>query len=226
MDIILQDESFYITQPREVLLKYVWNGYCAKRLCLPVIKHERVLNNTISSSVMASISGQCSYDPYDLSSFNEEYLMLENVAKMTPRQSDHAARLLAAARLHLNQLPDLPQTWRQINLNHNDYHSDPMEISKTCWIPDIMHWWPQQEETHSKYTDLSNVALNIFSIIAHGVDVEASISLGGFVMGGRQSKSAGKTVRDRVVEKLFAQANHRFLVGDDPALDIGYDEYR
>jgi hypothetical protein len=53
-----------------------------------------------------------------------------------------------------------------------------VEISRTFCIPDISDWWQQQEEMHSKYTDLFNVAQNIFSIILHGVGVVARFSLG------------------------------------------------
>jgi hypothetical protein len=105
------------------------------------------------------------------------------VAETTLGRSDRAARLLAAARLYLNSPPELPQNWGQINPNLNDYHSDSMEISSTFWLPDITDWWQQQEETHSKYADLSNVACYIFSFIPHGVGVEASFSLGREVTG-------------------------------------------
>ena len=52
-----------------------------------------------------------------------------------------------------------------------------MEISGTFWLPNVTHWWRQAEETHSKYTDLSNVARIIFSIIPHGVGVKAGFHL-------------------------------------------------
>jgi len=107
------------------------------------------------------------------------------VAETTPGRSDCTARLLTAARLYLNSPPEAPKNWGQINPNLNDYHSDPMEISSTFWIPDITNWWRQQEETHSKYVDLSNVAHDIFSIIPHRIGVEASFSLGRDVIGWR-----------------------------------------
>jgi hypothetical protein len=116
---------------------------------------------------MAARSAQYSYDPYNLSNDDDEYLMPTNVGKMTPGQSDHAARLLTAARLYLNSPPELPQNWGKYNPNLNDFHSDPMENSSSFWSLDITYWWQQQEETHSKYSDLSNVAGNIFSIIPH-----------------------------------------------------------
>jgi len=72
-----------------------------------------------------------------------------------------------------------------------------MEISSTFWIPDITNWWRQQEETYSKYADLSNVVSDIFSIIPHGVGVEASFSLGRDVIGWRQSKTTGETLREK-----------------------------
>ena len=94
-----------------------------------------------------------------------------------------------------------------------------MEISSTLWLPDITDWWRQQEETHSKYADLTNVARDIFSIISHGVGVEASSSLGRDVIGWRQSKTTGETLREKVVVRQFAPANNGLLVGDDPILD-------
>jgi len=94
-----------------------------------------------------------------------------------------------------------------------------MEISSTFWIPDITDWWRQQVETNSKYADLSNVARDIFSIIPHGVGVEASISLGRDVIGWRQSKTTGETLREKVIVREFARANTGILAGTDPALD-------
>jgi hypothetical protein len=156
----------------------VENEYCAKHRCVPVNTLETVPSCNLVPSATASRSYQSSFDPYDLSSDDEEYLTPNNVAETTPGRSDHAAHLLTAARLDLNSPPEAAMNWRQINPNLNDYHSDPMEISSTFWIPDLTDWWWQQEETHSKYADLTNVARDIFSIIPHGVRVEASFSLG------------------------------------------------
>jgi len=72
---------------------------------------------------------------------------------------------------------------------------------------------------HSKYNDLSNVAQDIFSIIPHGVGVEASFSLGRDIIGWRQSKTTGETLREKVVVRQFAQANIWILAGADPDLD-------
>jgi len=136
---------------------------------------------------MASVSYQSSFDAYDLSSDDEEYITPNNVAEMTPGRSDRSARWLTAARLYVNSLPEAPNNWGQINPNLNDYHSDPMEISSTFWIPDITDWCRQLEETLSKYADLSNVAHDIFSIIPHDVRVEATFSVGRDVINWRQS---------------------------------------
>ena len=119
----------------------------------------------------------------------------------------------------MNSPPELPQNWGQISPNLNDYHSDPMEISNTFWLPDITDWWRQQVETHSKYADLSNVARDIFSIIPHSVGVEASFSLGRDVIEWRQSKTTGETLREQVVVRQFARANSGLLAGDNPVLD-------
>jgi len=122
--------------------------------------------------------------------------------------------------LYLNSPPELPQNWGQVNPNLNDYRSDPMEISNTFWIPDITDWWRQQEETHSNYADLSNVARDIFSSIPYGVGVEASFSLGRDVIGWRHSITTGETLRKKVVVRQFARANSGLLAGDDPLLDL------
>jgi len=94
-----------------------------------------------------------------------------------------------------------------------------MEISSIFWIPDIAEWWRQQEETHSKYSDLSNVARDKFSIIPHGVGVEASFSLGQDIIDWRQSITTGETLREKVVVRQYACANNGILAGDDPVLD-------
>jgi hypothetical protein len=111
---------------------------------------------------------------------------------------------LTTARFYLNSPSETPKNWGQINPNLNDYHSDPMMISTTFCILDITDWWRQLEEQHSKYADLSNVARDIFSIIPHGVGVEARFSLGRDDIGWRQSKTTGETVHEKVVVRQFA----------------------
>jgi len=99
-----------------------------------------------------------------------------------------------------------------------------MDISSTFSLPDITGRWRQQEETHSKYADLSNVARDIFSIIPHGVGVEASFPLGQDVIGWRQSKTTGETLREKVLVRQFAQADSGLLAGDNTVLDTDSTE--
>ena len=61
---------------------YVENGYCVKHRCLVVSKSESILSNNLFPSAMPSISGQLSYDAYDLSSDDDEYIMPKIVAEM------------------------------------------------------------------------------------------------------------------------------------------------
>jgi len=63
------------------------------------------------------------------------------------------------------------------------------------------------------------VAQDIFSIIPHSVGVEASCSLGRDVIGWRQSKTTGETLRENVVVRQSARANNRLLAADDQVLD-------
>jgi hypothetical protein len=60
-----------------------------------------------------------------------------------------------------------------------------MEISSTFWIVVITDWWCQQEETHSTYANVSNVAHSIFQIIPQGFGVEAIGSVERNVIGWR-----------------------------------------
>jgi len=224
MDINPEDESSYTTQYQEAFLKYVENEYWAKHRCAPVIKLETVPSSNLVPSATASGSYQSSFDPYDLSNDDEEYWTPNNVPETTPGRSDRAVCLLTATRFYLNLPPEAPKNWGQINPNLNDYHSNPMEISSTFWIPDITDWWRQQEEMHSKYADLSNVARDIFCIIPHGVGVEASFSLGRDIIGWRQSKTTGETLREKFVVRQFARANNGILAGTEWELDTPHTE--
>jgi len=94
-----------------------------------------------------------------------------------------------------------------------------MENSSTFCLLDISDWWRQQEETHSKYADISNEVRDTVSIIPHGVGVEASFSLGRDVIGWGLPKTTGETLRKKVVVRKFARANNRIFAGTDPELD-------
>jgi len=183
MDIHSEDKTSYTTQYQEAFLKYVESEYCAKQWGEPVNKHKSLPGINLIPLGTVLESCQSFFDPYDLCSDYDEYLTPNNLSETTPAWSERAAILFTAATLYLNSPPEATQNWGRINPNLNDYHYNPMEISSTFWFPDITDWWSQQEETHSKYANLSNVACNIFSIIPHGVGVEASFSLGRDVIG-------------------------------------------
>jgi len=106
IDINPEDETSYTTQYQEAFLKYVENEYCVKHRRVPVNKLETVPTSNPFPSATASGSYQSSFDPYDLSSDDEEYLTPNNMAEMTPARGDRAARLLTAARLYLNSPPE------------------------------------------------------------------------------------------------------------------------
>jgi hypothetical protein len=218
-DINPEVKNSYTTQSQEVCLKYVENEYCAKHRYLLVINSDIRLHNNLSFFEMATRSGQSFYNPYNFSSDDDNYIMPTIVVETMPGRSDPAAHLLTAARLYLNSPSELPQNWGQSNLNFNDYPSDPMEISSTFWLPDIIDWWHHQVEMHSKYADISNVARNIFPIIVYSVGAVASDSLGRDVFGWRQFNTAGETLREKVVVRKFARANSGLLAGNDPVLD-------
>jgi hypothetical protein len=135
-----ENEISYTTHYQEAFLKYVENEYCAKHRCVAVNILETIPSSNFVPSATASGSYQSSFHTYDSSSNDEEYLTPNNVDETTPGLSDRAAPLLTAARLYLNSPPEAPKNWGHINPNLNDYHSNPMEISSTFWIPDITNW--------------------------------------------------------------------------------------
>jgi len=67
-----------------------------------------------------------------------------------------------------------------------------MENSSTFCLLDISDWWRQQEETHSKYADISNEVRDTVPIIPHGVGVEASFSLAEMLLAGGCQKPHAK----------------------------------
>jgi len=155
MDINPDDKTSYTTQHKQASLMCEETVYGAKLRRVSVNMHERVPSSTLIPSAMASGSCESSFDPYDLSINDEGYLTPNNVAETTPGQSDHAALLSTAAWLHLYSPPEAPKNRGQINPNINDYHSDQREISSTFWLQHLADWLCQQEETHTRYANLS-----------------------------------------------------------------------
>ena len=84
MDINPGNKTSYTTQYHEALLNYVENEYCAKHRQLSVTKHEKLQSNDFLHSAMPSQSGQSSFDPYDLSNGDEEYLRPKICPKRLP----------------------------------------------------------------------------------------------------------------------------------------------
>jgi hypothetical protein len=89
-----------------------------------------------------------------------------------------------------------------------------MESRDIFYIFSITKSSCQQEEMHSSYANLSNVAHNIPSLIQHGIGVVASLSLGGDIVGWRYSKTTVEILQAEVVVRQSVQANHGRLAGN------------
>jgi len=151
--------------------------------------------------------------------------MLKSMAETTTGWSDYAAHILTAARLHLNSPPASPKSWVQVNPNLNDYHSETMDTGKsTLSSPNITNQWCPQDEKHSKYTDLPNVARGIIPIVPHGVGAEASFSLGRDVNGWRRSEATGETLREKVVDRQVSGAHNQILAANCATLNTAETE--
>jgi len=120
MDINPEDETSYTTQYQRAFLKYVENEYCAKIRYVLVKTLESLPSSNPIPSATASAFCQSFFDPYDLSSDDDEYSTPNNVAETTPARGNRAARLLTATRLHLNSPPEAAKNWGQIDPNLSD----------------------------------------------------------------------------------------------------------
>jgi hypothetical protein len=69
----------------------------------------------------ASGLGQSSFDPYELSSNDDEYLTPKCMTGMPSGRTGHAAHLLTVARLNLNRPPASPKNWGLVNHKVHDY---------------------------------------------------------------------------------------------------------
>jgi hypothetical protein len=90
MDINPENETSYTTEYLEVLLKFVELECCAKYRRVAGNKLESLPSSKLIPSATDLGFSQSSFDPCDLSSEDEEYLMSVNVAETTPGRSDHA----------------------------------------------------------------------------------------------------------------------------------------
>ena len=86
MDINCDDRTSYTTQYIEAFLKYVENEYCAKPRRVLVNELQSLPSSNLILSATASGCSQSSFDPYDWSSDDKEYLTPNNVAETTPGQ--------------------------------------------------------------------------------------------------------------------------------------------
>jgi len=111
IDINPEDKTSYTTQYQEAFLKYVENEYNAKHQRVPVNKLETIPSSILVPSATASGSSQSSFDPFDLSRGDEEYVTPNDLGETTPGLSDGAACSLSAARLYLKSPPEALKNW-------------------------------------------------------------------------------------------------------------------
>jgi len=100
-----------------------------------------------------------------------------------------------------------------------------MVISSTFWLLDITDWWCQWEGTYTKYANLSNVAWDIFSIIAHGIWLVARFFFERNAISWKQWNPTSKTLHENVIVRQFARADTGTLGGSDLAMDTMETEY-
>ena len=139
----------------------------------------------------------------------------------TPRSASRKAYLMQQARQYLANGRVDPNTLPQNQPQGDDLLSeDPEEVTASFWYPDVGGWWYNQEKMLGEYRDLAKMARDIFSVMPHGVGVEASFSLGRDVIGWRQSKTSGITLQQKVVVRQWARSNDGLFPEEIGMLDI------
>jgi hypothetical protein len=83
IDINPEDKTSYTTYFKVAFLKYTENECCTKHRCVPVNTLENMTKNNHIPSALASGSNKTSFDQYDLSSSDEDYLIPNNRAEST-----------------------------------------------------------------------------------------------------------------------------------------------
>jgi len=137
MDINPEAETSDTTQYQVASLDCVENEYCANDLRVLINYPDCVPSNNLFPTAMASGFDQCSFNPCDSRSDDEQYATPNNVLETTPERSDRAVHSLTTARLYFCSPHVAPKNWGQINPSLNNYHSNPMRMSITFWLPDI-----------------------------------------------------------------------------------------
>lgn len=190
--------------------------FYAKHWCLPVIKSEWVPSSNLCPSEHTSRNGPFSFHTYDLFRKTQDNLMPKNVVETTPRQSKFTPHIFTASMLHLIVPHESGHNKRQVILNLNDSHSDPLYIHSSFWIPTITDWWPQQEAMHTVNADPSTVERDVFCIILHGVRMETSYFLPWDVVSWRQSNTTGETLGEKDIIRQLELVNNAILAADEP----------
>ena len=152
---------------------------------------------------------------YGLDSSDEDDDLEVIGSSSTPRTTSRKTLLMQQARQYLANAPVI------IESEQNDYpvgdellSHDPEELTASFWYPDVAGWWLKQETTMGEYRDLARMARDIFSVMPHGVGVEASFSLGRDVISWRQSRTTGVTLQQKVVVRQWARSNNGILPED------------
>jgi hypothetical protein len=219
MGVDWNSEDSFTQQYRNAFLDYIDSTYCSNLNTAAVNKKENVNHDPFGPPVASTASGPGSLsDPLDLSSDDEMYYASQPA--QTPGRLSHALRLSTAARRYLDEPFVRPHQAGQVNPRLDDHLADPLASTDAFWYPDVLLWWKEQLDLHTEYAILAQVARDVFSVMPHGVGVEASFSLGRDVIGWRQGKTSGTTLRDKVVVRQYARASSGVLAGSSTAPDI------
>ena len=146
------------------------------------------------------------------SSDEEDNIQMTESTYSTPRTASRKSLLMQQARQYLaNARVNIESEQHDYPIGDELMSDDPEEVTASFWYPDVAGWWMKQERRMGDYRDLARMARDIFSVMPHGVGVEASFSLGRDVISWRQSRTKAATLQQKVVVRQWARSNDGFL---------------
>ena len=226
MNIDPKDSESYTAQYTEAFIDY-WEEMYVVPQCAPKSRKEDLDSHETKSdmdSAMFDSSTSRSASP-DVAYFRERSDDFADSSgtpacpPITPARVLPQDRLMEVARKYIKSVNADPAALGQHPPKTDNLKSEnPQELTAAFWKPDVAAYWQEHEDSCTEYAPLARMARDVFSVIPHGIGVEASFSLGCDVLGWRQCRTSGDMLQKKVIVRQFSRSNPGILAGADIGL--------
>ena len=225
MNIDPKDSESYTAQYTEAFMDY-WEEMYVVPQCAPQARKEDSDSGETKTDAMydsSSTSRSASPDVAYFSKSSDDFTHEPDTPAcppITPARALQQDRLMEVASKYINSVNADPAALGQHPPKTDDLKSDNLlELTAAFWKTDVAAYWRMQEDSCTEYAPLARMARDIFSVIPHGVGVEASLSLGRDVVGWRQCRTSGDTLQKKVIVRQFARSNPGIVAGAGASLE-------